>query len=130
VDGVTPGVEISEAYIQIQMDRREPGQSSVTSPRKEYDIVHILSGVFEGKITGTPLFIILHNQDMRPAAYDEIQHYFRPGHADFIIFGSTGFVTIGGVDGHLEEKPEWREAPWRASCWRKEEYRCSYSGLS
>lgn len=90
MDGVTPGVEISEAYIQIQMDRRKPGQSSVTSPRKEYDIVHILSGVFEGKITDTPLFIILHNHDMRPAAYDEIQHYFRPGHADFTYLQKYG----------------------------------------
>jgi chorismate synthase len=90
VDGVTPGVEMSEAYIQIQMDRRKPGQSSVTSPRKEYDIVHILSGVFEGNTTGTPLFVMLHNHDMRPVAYDEIQHYFRPGHADFTYLQKYG----------------------------------------
>lgn len=90
VDGVTPGVEMDEAYIQIQMDRRKPGQSSVTSPRKEYDIVHILSGVFEGRTTGTPLFVILHNHDMRPEAYNEIQHYFRPGHADFTYLQKYG----------------------------------------
>lgn len=83
VDGVTPGIAIDEAYIQVQMDRRKPGQSSVTTPRKEYDIVHILSGVFEGKTTGTPLFIQLHNHDMKPSAYDDIQHAFRPGHADY-----------------------------------------------
>jgi chorismate synthase len=88
VDGVTPGVEMSEAYIQIQMDRRKPGQSSVTSPRKEYDIVHILSGVFEGKTTGTPLFVMLHNHDMRP--YNEIQQSFRPGHADFTYLQKYG----------------------------------------
>lgn len=90
VDGVTPGVEINETYIQRQMDRRKPGQSSVTSPRKEYDVVQILSGVFEGKTTGTPLFVILHNHDMRPDAYNEIQHSFRPGHADFTYLQKYG----------------------------------------
>lgn len=90
VDGVTPGVDIDEAYIQVQMDRRKPGQSSVTTPRKEYDKVHILSGVFEGKTTGTPLFIIMHNTDMRPEAYNDIQHSFRPGHADFTYLQKYG----------------------------------------
>ncbi|MBP1989938.1 chorismate synthase [Paenibacillus eucommiae] len=90
VDGVTPGVEIDEQYIQIQMDRRKPGQSSVTSPRKEYDIIRILSGIYEGKTTGTPLFIILQNTDMRPEAYTDIQHAFRPGHADFTYLKKYG----------------------------------------
>ncbi|WP_028549736.1 chorismate synthase [Paenibacillus sp. UNC451MF] len=90
IDGVTPGVEIDEAYIQVQMDRRKPGQSSVTSPRREYDQVHILSGMFEGKTTGTPLFIILYNKDMRPSAYDDIKLAFRPGHADFTYLQKYG----------------------------------------
>jgi chorismate synthase len=90
VDGVTPGVDIDEAYIQIQMDRRKPGQSSVTSPRKEYDIVHILSGTYEGKTTGTPLFIMMHNHDMQSGAYNDIQHSFRPGHADFTYMRKYG----------------------------------------
>ncbi|UVI32820.1 chorismate synthase [Paenibacillus spongiae] len=90
VDGVTPGVEIDEPYIQVQMDRRKPGQSSVTSPRKEYDKIHIMSGVFEGKTTGTPLFIMLHNTDMRPEAYSDIQHSFRPGHADYTYLMKYG----------------------------------------
>lgn len=90
VDGVTPGVEIDEAYIQKQMDRRKPGQSSVTSPRKEYDVVHIQSGVFEGKTTGTPLFVILQNHDMRPEAYNDIQNAFRPGHADYTYLEKYG----------------------------------------
>jgi chorismate synthase len=90
VDGVTPGVEIDEAYIQKQMDRRKPGQSSVTTPRKEYDVVHIQSGVFEGKTTGTPLFVVLQNHDMRPEAYSEIQNAFRPGHADFTYLEKYG----------------------------------------
>lgn len=90
IDGVTPGVEIDEQYIQIQMDRRKPGQSSVTSPRKEYDKVYIQSGVYEGKTTGTPLFITLYNKDMRPEAYNDIQHSFRPGHADFTYLKKYG----------------------------------------
>lgn len=90
VDGVTPGVELSVEDIQIQMDRRKPGQSSVTSPRKEYDRIHILSGIFEGKTTGTPLAVLLHNHDMRPEAYDDIQHAFRPGHADFTYLQKYG----------------------------------------
>ncbi|MBE1440757.1 chorismate synthase [Paenibacillus sp. OAS669] len=90
IDGVTPGVEIDEAYIQVQMDRRKPGQSSVTTPRKEYDQVHILSGMFEGKTTGTPLFIILYNKDMRPSAYDDIKLAFRPGHADYTYLQKYG----------------------------------------
>ncbi|QYR21992.1 chorismate synthase [Paenibacillus sp. sptzw28] len=90
IDGVTPGVKIDESYIQIQMDRRKPGQSSVTSPRKEYDEVSILSGVYEGKTTGTPLFIVLFNKDMKPEAYDDIKHSFRPGHADFTYLKKYG----------------------------------------
>ncbi len=90
VDGVTPGVELDEPYIQVQMDRRKPGQSSVTSPRKEYDRIRILSGVYEGKTTGTPLCILLHNTDMRPEAYSDIQHSFRPGHADYTYLMKYG----------------------------------------
>lgn len=90
IDGATPGVELNESDIQTQMDRRKPGQSSVTSPRKEYDVVHILSGVFEGKTTGTPIFVILHNKDMRPEAYDDIKYSFRPGHADYTYWQKYG----------------------------------------
>ncbi|WP_152393460.1 chorismate synthase [Paenibacillus guangzhouensis] len=96
VDGVTPGVEIDETYIQRQMDRRKPGQSSVTTPRKEYDKIQILSGVFEGRTTGTPLAIMLHNHDMNPGAYHEIQHAFRPGHADFTYLQKYGIRDYRG----------------------------------
>lgn len=91
IDGVTPGVEIDETYIQIQMDRRKPGQSSVTSPRKEYDIVKILSGIFEGKTTGTPLCIMLNNMDIKSEDYNGIKHSYRPGHADFTYIKKYGF---------------------------------------
>lgn len=90
IDGATPGVELNESDIQTQMDRRKPGQSSVTSPRKEYDVVHILSGVYEGKTTGTPIFVMLHNTDMRPEAYNDIKNSFRPGHADYTYLKKYG----------------------------------------
>lgn len=96
VEGVTPGVELDEAYIQVQMDRRKPGQSSVTTPRKEYDKIRIVSGTFEGKTTGTPLCIMLNNTDMRPSAYDEIKSMYRPGHADLTYDKKYGFRDYRG----------------------------------
>lgn len=90
IDGATPGVELEESYIQIQMDRRKPGQSSVTSPRKEYDKIKIVSGVFEGKTTGTPICIMLFNHDMQPSAYSDIKDSYRPGHADFTYHKKYG----------------------------------------
>lgn len=96
LEGVTPGVELDEAYIQIQMDRRRPGQSSVTTPRKEYDKIRIVSGLFEGKTTGTPLCIMLNNTDMRPSAYDTIKSAYRPGHADFTYEKKYGIRDYRG----------------------------------
>lgn len=96
LDGVTPGVEFDESDIQTQMDRRKPGQSSVTSPRKEYDLVRIVSGVFEGKTTGTPICVLLYNKDMRPAAYDDIRQAFRPGHADYTYLMKYGIRDYRG----------------------------------
>lgn len=83
VDGVTPGIELNEEDIQKEMDRRKPGQSSITTLRKEYDKVLILSGVFEGKTTGTALGMVLYNKDMRSGDYEAIKNLYRPGHADF-----------------------------------------------
>ncbi|QNK57187.1 chorismate synthase [Paenibacillus sp. PAMC21692] len=96
VDGVTPGVELDEAYIQVQMDRRRPGQSSVTTPRKEYDKIRIVSGIFEGRTTGTPLCIILNNTDMKPSAYDDIKSLYRPGHADYTYDQKYGIRDYRG----------------------------------
>ena len=90
IDGVTPGVELSEEDIQIEMNRRKPGQSDITTPRQESDRIHIMSGVFEGKTTGTPVGIILYNQDQRPGAYNDIKEMFRPGHADFTYLSKYG----------------------------------------
>lgn len=90
VDGVTPGIPLDAGDIQIQLDRRKPGQSSITTPRKEPDTAHILSGVFEGRTTGTPIMVILYNSDADPSAYDDIKDKFRPGHADFTYLRKYG----------------------------------------
>ena len=90
VDGVTPGVTLDLEDVQKELDRRKPGQSSITTPRKEPDKVHILSGIFEGKTTGTPLMMILYNSDADPSAYDDIKDKFRPGHADFTYLKKYG----------------------------------------
>ncbi len=90
VDGVTPGIEITVEEIQKQLDRRKPGQSFITTPRNEPDIVNILSGVFQGRTTGTPILMILYNKDADPSAYDDISKLFRPGHADYTYLRKYG----------------------------------------
>src|SRR6476660_7552492 len=74
IDGCPAGLEITDAEIQQELDRRKPGQSSITTPRKEEDKIHILSGIFQGKTTGTPILLLAYNKDMRPEDYDELKH--------------------------------------------------------
>lgn len=83
VDGCPPGLELSEADLQQDLDRRKPGTSRHTTQRREADEVQILSGVFEGKTTGTPIGLIIHNTDQRSKDYSNIMDRFRPGHADY-----------------------------------------------
>lgn len=83
VDGCPPGLELSESDIQPDLDRRRPGQSRHTTQRAEPDTVQILSGVFEGKTTGTPIALLIENADQRSRDYGEIKDLYRPGHADF-----------------------------------------------
>ena len=83
VDGCPPGLELCEADIQVELDRRRPGQSKFTTQRQEGDRVQILSGVFEGKTTGTPIGLLIWNEDQKSKDYTEIKDLFRPGHADF-----------------------------------------------
>jgi chorismate synthase len=83
VDGCPPGVEITAAEIQVDVDRRRSGTSQFTSQRRETDQVQLLSGVFEGKTTGTPIAILIHNEDQRSRDYTKIAEVFRPGHADY-----------------------------------------------
>jgi len=82
IDGCPPRVEISAEEIQWELDRRRPGQSKITTPRKEADTCEILSGVFEGKTLGTPIAILVRNKDTRPQDYDEMEQKYRPSHAD------------------------------------------------
>ncbi len=83
IDGARPGIELCPEDVQVQLDRRKPGVSSVTSARREEDRVNILSGVFNGKTTGTPVMMIIYNKDADPGAYDALRRLFRPGHADY-----------------------------------------------
>jgi len=83
VDGCPPGIELSREDIQKELDRRRPGQSELTTSRTEQDYVEILSGVFEGKTTGTPIGLLIRNQDPDSRAYKDLKDVFRPGHADF-----------------------------------------------
>jgi len=96
IDGCPPGIEISEAEIQKEMDRRKPGQSAITSPRKEEDKIKILSGYFEGKTTGTPILMLAYNKDMRPEDYDHLKNVYRPSHADFTYEQKYGYRDFRG----------------------------------
>ncbi len=90
VDGCPPRMELSEADIQPELDRRRPGQSKIVTPRKEADAVQILSGVFNGKTTGTPISMWVKNEDQRSEAYTEMQTKFRPSHADYTYEAKYG----------------------------------------
>jgi chorismate synthase len=111
IDGCPPRLPITAEEIQQELDRRRPGQSDIVTPRKEEDRVEILSGIFEGKTTGTPISLLVRNSDQRPGAYAEMKDKFRPSHADFTYqskFGirdhqgggrSSARETIGRVAG-------------------------------
>ena len=90
VDGCPPGVPIDVAAIQVELDRRRPGQSSITTPRKESDTVELLSGVFEGRTLGTPIALLVRNADARPQAYDHLKDLHRPSHADYTYQAKYG----------------------------------------
>ncbi len=96
VDGVRPGLPIDPALIQHELDRRRPGQSAMTTSRKEEDRVEILSGVFEGKTTGTPICMIIWNRDQRPKEYEAIKELFRPGHAGYTYMAKFGVTDFRG----------------------------------
>ena len=96
VDGCPPNILIKEADIQEELNKRKPGQSKYTTQRKEDDRVHILSGIFEGKTTGTPISMIIYNKDMRSRDYETIKNKFRPGHADFTYYQKYGIRDYRG----------------------------------
>lgn len=90
IDGCPPGLEIDEAIIQVDLDRRKPGTSRFTTQRREADEVKILSGVFEGKTTGTSIGLVIENTDQRSKDYSDIKDKFRPGHADYTYHHKYG----------------------------------------
>lgn len=96
IDGCPAGLLLSEEDIQPYLNRRKPGQNSISTPRKEDDMVEILSGVFEGKTTGTPISLIVHNTSQRSGDYSEIASYYRPGHADYTFDQKYGFRDYRG----------------------------------
>lgn len=96
IDGCPAGIKLSEKDIQPDLDRRRPGQSLITSARKEADTVEILSGVFEGKTTGMPISLIIYNHDQRPKDYDKLKNVYRPGHADEVYDLKYGFRDYRG----------------------------------
>lgn len=96
IDGCPAGVDISKGDIQVLLDRRKPGQSEVTTSRKEDDKVEILSGVFEGQTTGAPISLVIRNKDHDSSKYDNIKNVFRPGHADFTFTKKYGIRDYRG----------------------------------
>ena len=90
IDGCPPNIELNEEMIQMELDRRKPGQSKHVTQRKEPDEIEILSGVFEGKTTGTPIGLLIRNKDQKSKDYEDIKDKLRPGHADFTYLKKYG----------------------------------------
>jgi chorismate synthase len=110
VDGTPPGIPLKEADIQVWLDKRKPGTSKFVTQRREPDEVTILSGVFEGKTTGTPISLLIHNQDQRSRDYSEIAEKFRPGHADYTYWKKYGHRDYRGGG-----RPSARETAMRVA---------------
>src|SRR5215216_34446 len=96
VDGCPPLLELSEADIQPELDRRAPGQSHIVTQRKESDTVRILSGVYDGKTLGTPISLLIPNENQRSADYDEMREKYRPSHADYTYDAKYGLRDYRG----------------------------------
>ncbi|NOX14975.1 MAG: chorismate synthase, partial [Epsilonproteobacteria bacterium] len=96
IDGMPAGVKIDLDFIQSQLDKRKPGLNKYSTSRKESDTVQILSGVFDGYSTGTPIELIIYNEDQKSRDYDNIKEIFRPGHADFTYYKKYGIRDYRG----------------------------------
>ncbi|MBI3053756.1 MAG: chorismate synthase [Betaproteobacteria bacterium] len=123
VDGCPPGLELSTADIQNDLDRRKPGTSRHVTQRREDDVVEILSGVFEGKTTGTPIALLIRNVDARSKDYSKIQDTFRPGHADYTYWQKYGIRDYrGGGRASARETAVRVAAAAIARKWLREKY--------
>ena len=128
-DGCPPGMELSEADIQIDLDRRRPGTSRHVTQRNEPDAVQILSGVFEGKTTGTPIALLIQNTDQRSKDYGNILETFRPGHADYAYFQKYGIRDPrGGGRSSARLTAPMVAAGAVAKKWLKEKYATEFRG--
>ncbi len=108
IDGCPPGLAIDEGYIQRELDRRRPGQSMITSQRKESDRLSIRSGIYEGRTTGAPILIWVPNEDQRPSDYDHLKETYRPSHADFTYERKYGHRDPrGGGRASARETVNW-----------------------
>lgn len=96
VDGCPPGIDFNTVFIQNELDKRKPGTTEVSSPRKEADQVEILSGIFEGKTTGTPIALLIRNKDADSKSYERLKDIYRPGHADFTYEARYGIRDYRG----------------------------------
>ena len=129
VDGCPPGLELSELDMQRDLDRRKPGQSRFTTQRREDDAVKILSGVFEGKTTGTPIGLLIENTDQRPKDYSKIKDQFRPAHADYTYWAKYGIRDYrGGGRASARETAMRVAAGAIAKKYMSEEYGISIQG--
>lgn len=129
VDGCPPGLELCEADIQGDLDRRKPGTSRHVTQRKEPDTVEILSGVFEGKTTGAPIAMLIRNQDQRSQDYGNIADTFRPGHADYTYWHKYGIRDYrGGGRSSARETAVRVAAGAIAKKWLKERYGVTIRG--
>lgn len=129
VDGCPPGLLLSEADIQPELDRRRPGTSRHVTQRQEPDTVEILSGVFEGKTTGTPIALLIRNQDQRSKDYGDIKNTFRPGHADYTYLHKYGFRDYrGGGRSSARETAVRVAAGAIARKWLKEKFNIQIRG--
>ncbi len=129
VDGCPPGLELCEADIQLELDRRKPGTSRHVTQRREPDTVEILSGVFAGRTTGTPIGLLIRNQDQRSKDYGNIAETFRPGHADYAYTQKYGFRDYrGGGRSSARETAVRVAAGAIAKKWLKERYGVTIEG--
>ena len=109
VDGCPPGMVLSTADIQRELDRRKPGTSRHVTQRRETDTVEILSGIFEGKTTGTPIALLIRNEDQRSKDYGNIAESFRPGHADYTYWQKYGIRDHRGGGRASAREPRGSE---------------------
>ncbi|MFA5506064.1 MAG: chorismate synthase [Vulcanimicrobiota bacterium] len=142
IDGCPPGVELDLEQVQAELARRRPGQSILTTPRQEEDLVEVLSGVFEGKSLGTPIAMLVRNKDARPSSYQAFKEIYRPSHADYTYQAKYGLrnwmgggrasarETIGRVAGGAVAYQVLRESfPLEVVAWVESVHQVSAAGL-